>query len=65
MLTHHSRGLSGHFNWVSSVGDGHLRSVHDVQAGIQNPIVKLEGEKKNCDFNNKCLIVLWCTITCP
>lgn len=46
MLTHHSRGLSSHFNWVSSVCDGHFRSVHDVQTGIQNPIVKLKGGKK-------------------
>lgn len=45
MITHHSRGLSGHFNWVSSVCDGHFRSVHDVEAGIQNPVVKLNLKK--------------------
>lgn len=45
MFSHHSRGLSGHLYGVSSVGDWHVRPVHDVQTGIQDSIVKLEKKK--------------------
>lgn len=44
IFSYHSRGLSGHLDGVSPVGDGHLTLVHDVQAGIQDSIVKL-GQK--------------------
>lgn len=50
MFSHHSRGLSGHLYGVSSVGDWHVRPVHDVQTGIQDSIVKLE-KKKNTSQN--------------
>lgn len=43
--SYHSRGLSGHLDGVSSVGDGHFRPVHDVQTGIQDSKVKL-GERE-------------------
>lgn len=44
--SYHSRGLSGHLDGVSSVGNGHFRPVHDVQAGVQDSIVKLGGKEK-------------------
>lgn len=57
IFSHHSRGLSGHLDGVSSVGDGHFRPVHDVQTGIQDSIVKLEKKtqvKKYMYFENQC-----------
>lgn len=53
LSSHHSRGLSGHFDGVSPVGDGHFTPVHDVQAGIQDSEVELEkytGVIKNAEI---------------
>lgn len=53
-IPHHGRGLPGHLDGVSSVGEGHLRPVQDIQTGIQDSIVKLEKKQKykNLKINN-------------
>lgn len=43
---HHGRGYSGNLDGVSSVCDGHLSSVHDVQTGIQHSIVELDRSER-------------------
>lgn len=42
---HHGRDDPGDTDWVPTASVWHAPPVQDVQAGIQHPVVKLEGWK--------------------
>jgi hypothetical protein len=48
---HHGRDDPGHTDWVPTASIWHAPPVKDVQAGIQDPMVKLEREGRS-DHNS-------------
>lgn len=51
-FSHHGRSYSDNLDGVSSVGDGHLSPVHDVQTGVQDSIVELGQKPSQVSLEN-------------